>query len=192
MDILFYFENIAKIGGIETWAYYLLRDLVKHGKKIRVLYKDGEADPKQVARLRKICPIAPYNFNDRICDIGIYGSYNSSLDIISGVSVQTMHANFSELPHLKFKRIADKYVAVSKTTKECAKAFGIDIDVLENYIPESLEYKKRNEKRNYIKIISATRLTEEKGYLKMVEFGKTFKKEGIHISGMYIQPIIIR
>lgn len=180
LDILFYIGDIYKIGGIETWAYYVIKDLVAEGKNIRVAYKTG--DPKQIARLKTICPVERIDVAKKTCDILFHCYCYEYPDVISDISVQIIHANYGELSGIKFKRDSDKYISVSETAKECCISVGVNdikIDVIENYIPK-LEYIKKKEKRDYIKIISATRLSNEKGYSKMLEFAKLLKKEGIN------------
>lgn len=166
---VFYFAHINVIGGVETFLYYLsclYNNFV-------VYYKSG--DYKQVERLGDNVEIHKWNGERIKCD-RFFASYNPDiLDYVSANEyIQVIHADYKEMelkPCLD-KRIT-KYIGVSEKVCESFREItGRDIECI--YNPMVVD-----KPRKVLKLISATRLTSEKGRNEMIKLGNELDKAGI-------------
>lgn len=169
MKNVFYFKLINAIGGVESWLYYLS----KLYKNMVVYYKDG--DPKQIERLSKNIEVHKYNGGVIKCE-NFFCMYNP--DIINNVEakeyINIIHSDYKEVHitpvvHEKFT----KTIAVSQRVADSYKELtGIDCEVI--YNPVAIDKPKP-----LLKLISATRLTREKGKERMERLGKILNQKGI-------------
>jgi glycosyltransferase involved in cell wall biosynthesis len=169
MKNVFYFKMLNSIGGVESWLYYLS----KLYKNMVVYYKSG--DPKQVERLSKNVECHRYTNQKIKCD-RFFCMYNP--DIIDNVEaeeyINVIHSdykgqNIKPVINEKFTKTIAVSKSVAKTYKELT---GIDCEVI--YNPVALDKPKP-----LLKLISATRLTREKGKERMELLGKILDKKGI-------------
>lgn len=138
-----------------------------------VYYKVG--DPKQVARLMQNVEVHKYNGGIIKCE-NFFCMYNP--DIIDNVEakeyINIIHSDYKEINirpvvHKKFT----KTIAVSKRVADSYKELtGIDCEVI--YNPVALDKPKP-----LLKLISATRLTREKGKERMERLGRILDQKGI-------------
>ena len=177
MKIIITLNYICFIGGIETWLYNLTHQL--HDKyDILVLYEEG--DVNQLARLNKYANVdhmeKENNYN---CDICIIGStvtpwYNN---ITANRYIQMVHCDFgyvSDKFYIKRNIENLEYVTVSKIAKKSLNdKFNHKSTVIENPLDITRKPKK------ILKLISCTRLTEEKGYERMKILAKALKDANI-------------
>ena len=176
---VFYFKKIGYIGGCESWFWYLS----KLYKNMTIYYKEGH--PEQIKRLAQNVEVRKYKDGEIIkCD-NFFCCYNP--DIIDNVEANmyahVIHCDykqvwFSPFLHKKF----DKYIAVSKLAGESFKEItGKDYDLI--YNPISIE-KPNVSKYNdgILHLISATRLTREKGLKRMQMLANMLDKSGIPYS----------
>ena len=176
MKNVFYFKKISSIGGCESWFYYLSRLY----KNMVVYYKEG--NPEQVKRLAHYVEVRKYKENEIINCENFFCCYNP--DIVECVNAKmyahVIHCDykkvgFKPIMHPKF----NKYIAVSKLAGESFKELtGIDYELLYNPVfiePQNVE--KYNDGK--IHLISATRLTKEKGKERMKKLAKMFEEAGI-------------
>lgn len=169
MKNVFYFKLINSIGGVESWLYYLS----KLYKNMVVYYKDG--DPKQIERLSKNVECHRY-INQKIKCENFFCMYNP--DIIDNVEakeyINIIHSDYKEIRispvvHPKFT----KTIAVSKRVANSYEELtGIKCEVI--YNPVALD-----KPRPLLKLISATRLTKEKGKERMERLGKLLDQKEI-------------
>lgn len=169
MKNVFYFKLINAIGGVESWLYYLS----KLYKNMVVYYKDG--DPKQIERLSKNIEVHKYNGGVIKCE-NFFCMYNP--DIINNVEakeyINIIHSDYKEVHitpvvHEKFT----KTIAVSKRVADSYKELtGIECEVI--YNPVALD-----EPKPLLKLISATRLTREKGKERMKLLGSILDRYGV-------------
>lgn len=169
MKNVFYFKLINSIGGVESWLYYLS----KLYKNMVVYYKEG--DPKQIERLSKNVETHKYNGGIIKCE-NFFCMYNP--DIIDKVEakeyINIIHSDYKEVKispvvHPKFT----KTIAVSQRVADSYKELtGIDCEVI--YNPVALDKPKP-----LLKLISATRLTREKGKDRMALLGSILDRKGI-------------
>ena len=169
MKNVFYFKLINAIGGVESFMYYLS----KLYKNMVVYYKDG--DPKQIERLSKNIEVHKYNGGVIKCE-NFFCMYNP--DIINNVEakeyINIIHSDYKEVHitpvvHEKFT----KTIAVSKRVADSYKELtGIECEVI--YNPVALD-----EPKPLLKLISATRLTREKGKERMKLLGSILDRYGV-------------
>lgn len=158
---VFYFANINSIGGVETFFYYLS----KVHKDMVVYYSNG--DLKQIERLAKNIEVHKYNGEKIKCN-RFFINYNLNIidNVIANEYIQIIHADYKALgkrPNIH-KKIT-KYIGVSKVACESFKELtGIECELMYNpVIPDSSE--------KCLLLVSATRLTEEKGKDNMIALG---------------------
>lgn len=170
---LFYFNTLNSIGGIETFFYNLAK---KYGKDydITILYRKG--DPEQIKRLAQYVRVKKYRDGDRVRCKRAFCAFNTDiLDFIDADEYyQMLHGDYRALGVLPQKH--DKlqaYVACSEVVKEAYKDItGKEAVVSYNpYIPVK--------PRKVLRLVSATRLTPDKGWNRMLKLAEGFEKAGI-------------
>lgn len=172
---VFYVSNFNTIGGVETFAYELARKYKNYD--ITVIYKTG--DEKQLKRLKKYVRVIKYKGEKIQCKKAFF---NYETDIINNVEaeeyIQLVHALFKSqglTPRINPK--ITKYFAVSETAaKEWEELTGIKPKVVRNPLTIT-----DDEKKPVLYLISATRLTAEKGKDRMKILGDLFENAGYKI-----------
>lgn len=171
MDNILYFSNINSIGGVETFYYYLAK---KYGDRdITVYYKTG--DPEQIKRLRQMVRVRMYTGEKIKCKRAFF---NYRADIIDNVEageyIQIIHANYGEAGlKPKYADKIDRFVACSKTAAESfEKVTGFTCEVAYNPV-------KVNKPKKMLRLVSATRLTKNKGKERMMKFAEILDANGV-------------
>lgn len=164
MKNIFYFYKINKIGGIETFFYYLAKKYKDYD--ITIYYQDG--DYEQIKRLKKYVRVKQYQGEKIKCDRAFF---NFNLDIIDNVEAkeyyQIAHGDYKasgDIPNVSKK--INKYLGVSKRVCETYSEI-INQDVELVYNPLEIDKPKK-----VLNLISATRLTHEKGKDRMIKLAK--------------------
>lgn len=171
MKNIFYFNTIAPIGGIETFFYQIAKKYSKND--ITIYYKHG--NEKQINRLKQYVRVKRYNGEHINCEKAFF---NFNLDIIDNVTakeyIQILHGDYIKLGiRLQAHPKINKYLAVSEVAKKgFEENTGIAADVV--YNPMAVEKPKK-----MLNLISATRLTYEKGKERMVKLAKIFEENDI-------------
>lgn len=162
MKNVFYFRHINSIGGIETFFYNLAKKY--KDKDITIFYQTG--DKEQIERLKKYVRVKKYNGEKIECEKAFF---NFNLDIIDNVKakeyIQIAHGDYKSM-HIKpntHQKIT-KYIGVSKLVCNTFKEItGAETELCYNPI-ETVK------PRKVLNLISATRLTSEKGKERMAKF----------------------
>lgn len=171
MKNVFYFAHINSIGGVESFFYYLAKKYQKND--ITILYKS--ADPVQIRRLAKLVRVKKFDGEVINCDKAFF---NYNIDIIDRVNakeyIQIIHADYKArglMPKTHPK--ITKYIGVSQKACDSFKEqTGLDIELCYNpVLPDK--------PKKVLNLISATRLTKEKGKNRMVKFASELDKAGI-------------
>lgn len=153
--------HINVIGGVETFAYELAK---KYGKDydITVMYMDG--DRSQISRLKKYARVVKWHGQEINCE-KMFVAYGSN-DLIEKTHAKELwwmlHADYHAygISPILDPRITG-FIAVSNFVAETnGKHFGINAEVC--YNPVSTE-----KPRRALHLLSATRLTKEKGKHRM-------------------------
>lgn len=171
MHNVFYFRYLNKIGGIESFFYYLAKKYKDYD--ITIYYTDG--DMAQVNRLAKYVRVKKYKGEKIKCE-RIF--FNFNLDIIENVEadeyIQIAHGDYKAMgikpnTHPKLTRFLGVSKQVCKTYKEVT---GFDTELA--YNPIMLD-----EPKKVLNLISATRLTAEKGKQRMIKFAEILDKANV-------------
>ena len=172
---VFYVPHFNIIGGIETYCYELAKKY--HNKDITFVYSDETSDRKQLNRIRKYCRVIKQQYGalNKIKCKRLFIMYRSNIDLFEADEViQIIHADYEAQglkPNLD-ERIIEHY-AVSKAVAESYERIsGINVGVA--YNPLTIDKPKK-----ILKLISATRLTKEKGKERMIKLANSLDKAGI-------------
>lgn len=191
MKIIIYQSSIIKIGGVETFTYNLSKQLSKY-YDILLLYK--QCDINQLKRLRKYVKCEVYDPSKEYkCDICIlassWGGYPESVISTKNEYWQMIHANYKELAktgytYKKWNKTT-KHIAVSNTVRDIFnEMYHENAITLYNILDEIQETKP------ILKLISATRLSSEKGYNRMVKLANELKKKNIKFMWLIFTDLV--
>ena len=175
-DNIYYFSVISEIGGIETFFYQLAKKY--SDRNLTIIYR--EANEKQLKRLRKYVQCIPYCGQKIKCKKAFF---NFNTDIINNVEAEeyilVIHGDYKtmieqgQIDAAPGHEKIDKYVGVSKIACEAfTKVTGKPCELC--YNPIEIE-----EPKQVLNLISATRLTREKGKQRMELFAKALDDAGI-------------
>ena len=170
---LFYFHTLNSIGGIENFFYQLGK---KYGKDydITILYRVG--DPTQVSRLSQYVRVKKYRDGQTIRCKRAFVCFNTEIldNIEAEEYYQMLHGDYTisgiyPNTHPKLQ----KWISVSQVVQDAyMKGKGKDSIVCYNpFIPVK--------PRKVLNLISATRLTKDKGFPRMEALARAFEKADI-------------
>jgi glycosyltransferase involved in cell wall biosynthesis len=179
MKVIIYQSNIIELGGVETFTYNLTKALSDY-YDVLLLYKN--CHPNQLYRLMQEVECEEYNPNKEYeCDICILASsWDGYPDTVKAKEyIQMIHANYKEA-NKTFKYVykpfgkTTKHIAVSKIARDVFKEmYGYECGLMYNILDEIKETKP------ILKLVSATRLSKEKGYDRMLKLIEELKKRKI-------------
>lgn len=160
---VFYFRHLNDIGGTEQFLYYLsclYKDFV-------VFYSDNNSSLAQIDRLGDNVPVHKYNGGILECE-RFFANYNA--DILDNVEaeeyIQVIHLNYklqNKVP--KIHKKITKFIGVSKSAcRAFTELTGRECECI--YNPCIVGKPKK-----VLKLISATRLSSEKGKDEMIKLG---------------------
>ena len=164
MKNIFYFYKINEIGGIETFFFYLAKKYKDYD--ITIYYQEGNYE--QVKRLKKYVRVKKYQGEKIKCDKAFF---NFNIDIIDNVEAkeyyQIAHGDYKasgDIPNVN-KKITN-YLGVSQRVCDTYSEL-INQDVKLTYNPIEIDKPKR-----VLNLISATRLTREKGRKRIIKLAE--------------------
>ena len=172
-----YFPNFNCVGGVETFCYEMG---LKYGKDfdITVLYRNG--DPAMMKHIAEVCRVIRYRPGDKIvCDVFIFG-YGWEKDLFDNLDakeiIQTFHADYicRHLNPCSDPRITRRFGVADNTTEGIRNHYEWAKDIETMYNPYTVKKPKK-----VLKLISATRLTPEKGFWRMESLANALDKAGI-------------
>lgn len=164
---IFYMPYLNVIGGTEQFIYEIAKKYNKYD--IAVIYKTG--NEKQLQRLKRLIPTYKYSGFEKIKCVNLFCNY--ATDICKNVDakhyIQIIHAMYKTN---KIKPIneplIERYLAVSEVAKkEYEELTGKKCELFRNPLTFIEEDKKKP-----LLLISATRLTPEKGKQRMIELAR--------------------
>lgn len=177
MKNIFYFNNLNKIGGTESFLYYLSKKYRK--KDITIYYKDG--DVNQINRIREYARVKKYDGETIVCEKAYFNYKPEIIDNVEAKEyIQILHLDYKDQIEKGYRGAFEihpkitRWIAVSKTV---AKGFyeltGIKADVIYNpYVKEE------NIKKTLI-FVSATRFTKDKGKGNYIKFAKILDEHNV-------------
>lgn len=170
---LFYVSNFNVIGGVETFIYELARKY--HDKDITIVYKTG--NHRQIERIAKFVRIIKFDGQQIKAKKAFF---NYETDIIDNIDAD----DYTQIIHAMFKtnRITPKinnkinhFFAVSDiAASEFYELTGIKPKVVRNPLQIT-----EDEKKPVMILVSATRLTQEKGKDRMEKLANLLTQNGI-------------
>lgn len=167
---VFYMKKISSIGGVESVLYYLS----KIYKDFIVYYK--EADGEQIKRLAHNVEVHKYTKPIK-CD-RFFCSYGYDIEVEAKEYYHIIHYDALNVGFTPMINKGFKYIGVSKLAcKSFEKKTGAKCELIYNPVPlKKLKVKKKTDK---IHLISATRLTNEKGGKRITKLSYILDKAGI-------------
>lgn len=178
-SIIIYLDYVYEIGGIESWLYYLCKNLYSY-YNITFLFDVGSM--KQLKRLNKYVNVEHRNRDKTyICNILLIASNwsGSPKNIKYDKCISTVHSDYKYFneqlkANLSVVKEADEVVCVSKNAADSIKElFGIDGRIIPNILG------KKEKTNKILHLVSFTRLSEEKGYSRICTLVKILKENNI-------------
>jgi len=173
---IYYFYYLSDIGGTETFLYELSKKY--HKLDLTIVYR--YANENQIKRLQKYVRCVQFREQEIECERAFF---NYGMDIIEKVHAKdyyfVIHADYEDqMKRGQLYKIPDHpkinhYIAVSShAAKAFTKITGKKCEVCYNpYTPEK--------NKEILHLVSATRLSKEKGKNRMVKFAEMLDKAGI-------------
>lgn len=169
---IFYFDNLNAIGGVETYLYEMARKY--HKWDITIFYKTG--NKKQLDRLKKYVRVQRYLGQEIECKKAFF-AYNA--DIIEKVKadeyIEVIHTDYKNINMKPFTHPKiTKYIGVSQVACDSFTALtGIPCELCYN------PFTKEEISRRPLILISAQRLTAEKGKDRIIKLDKELRKHNV-------------
>lgn len=161
-DNVIYISNISKLGGVESFAYYMTKEYAD--LDICVLCKT--CDPNQMERIKQYAPVYIHHGEPIKCKKMIINYDTSILDYVESGSVDmVIHGDYTQpnykiYPNFNHPKINNIYGITQTICDRMSKKFGINCKLCYNpFVPE--------EKEHRIVLVSATRLSQIKGGWRM-------------------------
>ncbi len=180
--LILYHSNLSKFGGVDTFDYNFCKKM-KDKYDITFLYNEGVQST--IDRIRNLgIEVEKYNENKKyICDICLcvsaWGGYPETVVATSGRYIQMVHADYEKTVEIDFTYCkwhkTTEHVAVSDhVCKIFKKLFPTEkITRIYNILDE------KEETKPILKLVSATRVSKEKGYERMLKLAKSLKRAGV-------------
>lgn len=174
LDVVIYTKFLERIGGIETWVYYIAKKY--NIGQITLLYY--RADSEQIKRLERYIKTVQYTGQEIKCNKIIFTmaqTVEPSLYLGAKEKYLLVHANYGKVFEYGFEKFPemDKVYAVSNVARDCLKKL-TEQEVFTLYTPTEID-----KPRKLLKLISATRLTQEKGEDRIKKLAEELDKKGI-------------
>lgn len=174
-QVVIYIGNSQAIGGVETFIYNFCKQMHKY-YDIMVIFSE-HMDALQIMRLAEMVPVIRNPMKTIICDTVINQRITDDIpsNIRYGKKVQMCHTCQMAAAgkyHYTIKKGWDELVFVSQVAAESFK------DQAEKYrvIPNLTEEEKP---KKTLMLLSAQRMTYEKGEQRIIQLAKKMHKEGI-------------
>ena len=173
MNNIFYLHHINQIGGVETYLYQIA---LKYGKThdITIMYQTG--DGEQIKRYSSLVRVIRWDGHTRYkCKKLFFGYMTSICDYVDAEEYyQVIHCDY-QAQGLKKPTAPEgtRFLAVCESIiPRNHEWMGVDLEVAYNpiVIPKQ---------RKILRLVSATRLTREKGKARMEQLCAAFRKADI-------------
>ena len=169
---LFYFHTLNSIGGVETFFYQLAK---KYGRDYDITIMYTECDKEQVKRLSQYCRVKKWKGETIKCKRCFVAFNAKVLDHVDADEyIQVLHGDYKSLGvipdrHDKIQR----WVAVSDVVRSAYEDITGDKPMV-CYNPYTVE-----KPRKVLHLVSATRLTPDKGLKRMERLAEELDKADI-------------
>lgn len=169
---VFFLSNINVIGGIETFLFEIAKKY-SDNYDITVFYRTG--DKNQIKRLRELVRVEKWNGKEKIkCDVLVSNCDTTFENFVEAPKKYTViHADFRKNGIVGEFDPNKNYISVSETAKNgFYETTKIESEVC--YNPLTIKKPKK-----LLKLVSATRLTKEKGKERMIKLAEVLEKANI-------------
>ena len=168
---IIYMPNISALGGIETYVY----EMVKKYRYLDIAVVSKQCDENQAKRIQKYCPLYIHTNEQIICDVCIINYDQSIIPFINKEAriYQTIHADYTQSIYTNKPKPNERitgYIAITKFLEEKMSYLG---NMIMSYNPLTVENKE------FLTLVSATRLHEHKGSNRMLELARALDRRGI-------------
>ena len=181
MKLILYHNNLLKFGGVDTFVYNFVK---KMNKYFDILFLYTTADTNNLERIKTYVKTEQYNKDKKyICDICIcasaWGQYPDSVIAKSGRYIQMVNADYE-----RAKEVGFYYNKWQKTTEHIGVSDYV-CKVFKQLYPKERITRIYNilddvqKTKTILKLISATRVSKEKGYERMLKLAQELKKANI-------------
>lgn len=179
--IILYHNNLLKFGGVDTFVYNFVK---KMSKIYNILFLYTTANAENLERIKQYVETEQYNKNKKyICDVCIcasaWGEYPESVIAKSGRYIQMVHADY-----IRAKEVDFTYKKWHKTTEHVGVSEHV-CKVFKKLYPKEKITRIYNilddvkETKPILKLVSATRVSKEKGYARMLKLAQELKKANV-------------
>lgn len=171
MKNVFYFKNINSIGGVESSLYYLSQLY----KNMIVYYKEG--NPEQILRLAKNVEVRKYKEPIK-CD-QFFCCYGLDIEVDAPIKKHIVHCDYKQVNFKPIMYDGFEYIGVSQLAcNSFTELTGKPCELIYNPV---VIHKNNVDKYNdgKLHLVSATRLTKEKGLKRMQRLASMLDKSGI-------------
>ncbi len=168
-QVVLYYSWVQQIGGVETFFYNFCEKMSEY-YDIAILY--DRCDRNQIRRLQRFAPCYHNGDHKIMCDTLILNGIFDKIPqkVTSKCKIRLVHTcKYEKFKILEVPNDCDRKIFVSEASM---RSFGEDGTVIPN-IPGNVDSKKA------LVLISATRLTAEKGYERMIKLANKLKKNKI-------------
>lgn len=174
LDVVIHATFLEKIGGIETWVYYIAKKY--NIGQITLLY--SRADKEQLDRLEPHIKTLQYTGQKIKCNKIIFTMAQHVIPELYESAKEKyllVHANYGKVYEYGYEKFPemDKVYAVSNVARDSLQKL-TEQEVFTLYNPVELD-----KPRRLLKLISATRLTQEKGADRIQKLSEELDRKGI-------------
>lgn len=170
---VFYFKKISSIGGCESFFWYLSQLY----KNFVIMYRDG--DPVQIKRLAQNVEVIKYE--DKYGTIKckrFFCNYGLDIPVEAEEKYHIIHCDYKQVNFKPIMYPGFKYIGVSKLACDSFKELtGVEAELI--YNPVVVNKTNTPKLKDKIHLISATRLTKEKGGERINKLARLLDKAGI-------------
>lgn len=174
-SIAFFRDGLFPSGGIETWLYNISK---RWGNTHDITIYYDHADPKQLDRLQRLVRCIEYVGQDIETDTAVWCYDFLGFDTTKAKrKVHVVHADYRYVYNFdkglqRLPKVDEIYAVSKEAARSAQRLFNRHVDVLYNPLPtESVN--------RPISILSATRLTKEKGVDRMVKLDQALQRAGV-------------
>lgn len=176
--IILYHNNLLKFGGVDTFVYNFVK---KMSKFYDILFLYSTADTENLERIKQFVKVEKYSKDKKyICDVCLcasaWGEYPETVIAKSGRYIQMVHADY-----VKAKEVNFTYNKWHKTTEHVGVSDYV-CKVFKRLYPKEKITRIYNilddiqETKPILKLVSATRVSKEKGYERMLKLAQELRK----------------
>lgn len=170
---VFYIRNISPVGGTETFLVNLGK---KYGKDFDICVYYQTADPEMLSRIRKYLRTKKYRQGEEIRCERLFCNINTDIlaDVVADEYYQIIHANY-KVARLQPNTPPEIRHFIGVSQSACDVFAGMTGKTVElSYNPLVVE-----KPRRALKLISATRLTRDKGADRMKILADALNQAGV-------------